>query len=261
MRCIYFPALHRELAQPDVPRDVLFIDPGIVRAEAGESHWRPSWLPLNGEESERFLRECSEFGQRFRDPAELEALAARGPEDFFSGTSMSIRHQLRRRMEQAGDRGQEEEFETRLQAQMFLLLAWFAEEKVLEMQELERGLQAQWSALQEAMGEGADRATPTSPLFSGGSGTGLVSWRRLVPWFLLLLPPGTSLYVQETEIVQEWMEFGVSFDPAEQEESGDGCAGPGMRIATAKGWRLALRRSPAVARTWLNSDYRVVAGC
>ena len=260
MQCLYFPVLHKELARSSLPAGVFLLDPGLAPAESGP-YWRPPDLPMGGEESERFIRECLDFGDRFRDPSDLASLAAQGPEDFFSGTSMSIRHQLRRRMEHEG---QESAFATRLQGQMMLLLAWFAEEKGLEMQELDRGLQAQWQSLQEAMGMDGGTRPPGQGHFLSASGPELISWRKLLPWFLLFLPRNAALYVQDEEIVQEWIEFGVGFAPPEGGRTGSDCgtcAGQGVLIASAPGWRLALHRSSAPQRPWLSREYRVKAAC
>mgnify|MGYP006896935082 CR=1 FL=1 len=263
---IHFPWMHPEAAPEAVREGVRFLDPGLGDSRDRESLWTPGGLPLDRKEAARYVNEALSFGQRFQDHKDLEYLRAAGLEDFFSGTSSSLSDELERRLK-AGDGGAvEADEEQRKRGQMVLLLNWMLEDHALQARKGERQYNTMMSDLRETLGledskEWHDLGFRDLSLNMEEGGAS--RWSGLMPWFLLFLPDGGYLFVQDKAIQAELRENcaeTVSLTEASGQEELKRFAGErGMSgdILVDSGWHLALMSRSDPEMAWLDREYTV----
>ncbi|MES9995052.1 hypothetical protein [Desulfovibrio aminophilus] len=248
---VFFPTMHAELLPDDVLPGVLLLDPGYDDAES-EGRLRPAGLPLEPATARALVRDSVNFGEQFQAPGDLAAYGLIEALNRNDEGSAAIQSELSRRMR--GLPGTPESDPFPAQAQMTLLLAWFYEERFLEMQRLEQGLAVSWEAFGRGLGldpeedetgeAELDRALSglTAPLV----GRPQYPWRVLLEAVALFLPEGAVLVTSEAEPVSAWAEAGLESVVADGADLG-GLPG-GTRILSAPVWRLSGRRREPAGR-------------
>ncbi len=267
MVTLFFPCMHPQLLPGSPPQGVYLLDPGLGDENADPRLWKPQSLPLSRKEAERYVREALDFGERFKDPKDLAHLGAAPPDDFYSGSGLSLKSELGRAVFPSRETLEQQSYTNRLQGQMSLLLAWVLEERLLELQGLEGEVLQGWSGLRSSLGledepELSLASEKLDDLFTSDSGA-VTAWPRILPWFLLFLPRSGRLLVSHQEIKQDWEEWGMEWtelsgESREQVLSRDELFGPRLFTATAPGWRLCLAKRPDSERPWLDEEVTVV---
>lgn len=237
-----FPHLHPELWSGAPVKGLQFLDPGLA-AEPFENGFRPDDLPLDHKTAAALINDSINFGQQFKDPAEMAWFGAQTADDFYEGSSMSIQAQLMRQFSDGQGAGEERELkEARARAQFILLLAWFLEERILELDGLERGVKDRWKAMDTTMGmDDEDRlengvvTLGTAESHTGGASDGQripFPWKRVAEALPGFIPGDAVLVCADPEIITAWEEQGIEF--TEERE--------GLPAATCPAWRFACRR-------------------
>ncbi|WP_316900839.1 hypothetical protein [Pseudodesulfovibrio indicus] len=237
-----FPYMHPELWSGDDLPGLTFFDPGLEDEPAGNS-FRPEGLPLDPATARSLINDCIRFGEQFKDPGEMAYFGAVTADDFYEGSSMSIQAQLSRQFADGqGGKAEREEREARSKAQFVLLLAWFFEERILELAGLEEGVRNSWDAMDETLGKDeedslGERETELGETFShtGGASDGQevqLPWQRVIEALPAFLPEDAQLVCADPEIFEAWEEYGIEF-----KEDGEG-----RLTATAPAWRFGCRR-------------------
>lgn len=237
-----FPNLHPELWSGKPVEGLRFFDPGLA-AEPFESGFRPEGLPLDPKTANALINDCINFGQQFKNPSEMAWFGAQTVDDFYEGSSMSIQAQLQRQFEDGQGTGREREMkEARSKAQFVLLLAWFFEERMIELEGLEKGVRNAWKGMDRTLGVDEDDRLDervvnlgAAESHTGGASDGqavLFPWKRVVEALPGFIPEDTVLVCVNPEVIAAWEELSIEF-----EEDGDG-----LRKATLPAWRFACRR-------------------
>nr|WP_321514393.1 hypothetical protein [uncultured Pseudodesulfovibrio sp.] len=237
-----FPNLHPELWAGSPLDGLKFIDPGLNEGSF-DNAFRPEGLPLDHKTATALIKDCISFGEQFKDPAEMAYFGAVTTDDFYEGSSMSIQAQLTRQFDDGkGSKQEREEKETRSKAQFILLLAWFFEERMIELAGLENGVKASWKSMDTTLGvDDEDRINERVVVHGNAqSHTGGVSdgqkipfpWQRVIEALPAFISPETTLVCSDSEIVAEWKELDIEFSENEN----------GMLTATLPAWRFAGRR-------------------
>ncbi|MDY0305481.1 MAG: hypothetical protein RBR18_03515 [Desulfovibrionaceae bacterium] len=251
---VFFPTMHAELLPDGVLPGVLLLDPGYDDA-ASEGRLRPAGLPLEPAAARALVRDSVNFGEQFQAPGDLAAYGLTEALNRNDEGSAAIQSELSRRMRGLPATQESDPFPA--QAQMTLLLAWFYEERFLEMQRLEQGLAASWEAFGRGLGlEPEEEGTGEAELDRALTGmTAPVVGRPQYPWRVLLeaaaffLPEGALLVTGEAEPASTWAEAGLAAAPL------DAAAHPalaglpaGTRVVSAPVWRLSGRRREPTGR-------------
>ncbi|BCS87008.1 hypothetical protein [Pseudodesulfovibrio sediminis] len=238
-----FPYLHPSLWSGEPLEGLTFFDPGLVE-KPFDNGFRPDNLPLDFKNANALINDCINFGEQFKDPSEMAYFGAVTADDFYEGSSMSIQAQLTERFTDVLEKNQKEreEKEARSKAQFVLLLAWFFEERMIELQGLEQGVKDSWKSMDKTMGvEDEDRLEKrVVDLGSAESHTGGVSdgqtiplpWKRVIEALPGFIPEGTVLVCGDKEVQEAWEEYGIEFS---QEKDG-------LFTATLPAWKFAGRR-------------------
>jgi hypothetical protein len=245
-----FPHMHPELNPARSLPGLRYFDPGMT-PDPAEDVYRPDGLPLDPKTAASLIRDCVTFGEQFKDPGEMAYFGAMTPDDFYDGTPSSIQAQLTQRFAQTqGSKDEREMGEARSKAQFILLLAWFFEEKMLEVRGLEQGVKDSWKSMDTTIGlDDEDRMEErTLDLGNAQSHTGGVSggqgvqlpWERIIEALPLFIPEDTVLVCSDPEIIAAWDDREVPFSPADPKLG----LPEGARVATMPAWRFAGRRKP-----------------
>lgn len=237
-----FPYMHPELWSGDDLEGLTFFDPGLTD-EPDPHAFRPDDLPLDPGTARSLIDDSVRFGEQFKDPGEMAYFGAVTADDFYEGSSMSIQAQLSRQFDDGqGAKQAREAREARSKAQFVLLLAWFFEERILELAGLEGGVRDGWEAMDRSMGVDeedrlGERETALSDVLShtGGVSDGQevrLPWQRVVESLPEFLPEGAELVCADPEIFEVWEEFGIGFEEGED----------GLSRATFPAWKFGCRR-------------------
>ncbi|BDQ36037.1 hypothetical protein SYK_03970 [Pseudodesulfovibrio nedwellii] len=249
-----FPNLHPELWTNGPLKGLKFLDPGLNEASFDQA-FRPEDLPLDHNTATALINDCINFGEQFKDPSEMAYFGAVTTDDFYEGSSMSIQAQLTRQFDDGqGSKQEREEKEARSKAQFILLLAWFFEERMIELSGLEKGIKARWKSMDTTLGvDDEDRINErVVDLGNAQSHTGGVSdgqtiplpWQRVVEALPAFIPEDTTLVCSNSEIIDAWEELDIEFSENED----------GMLTATLPAWKFAgRRRAPEGTPTALKS--------
>jgi len=243
-----FPCMHPELYRAVAVPGLRFFDPGL-QAETNEKAFRPDNLPMDSQTATALIRDCISFGEQFKDPGEMAYFGAMTPDDFYEGSSMSIQAQLSRRFaDNQGSREEREKMEAISRAQFVLLLAWFFEERVLELQGLEKGVKERWESIDDTLGADDEDRVEGRVLDLGSleSHTGGVSdgssiqlhWQRVIESLPAFIPEGTVLVCADEEIIAQWNEMEIPFSPADNDLG----LPEGSMITAQPAWKLGGRR-------------------
>ncbi|QJB57852.1 hypothetical protein [Pseudodesulfovibrio sp. zrk46] len=247
-----FPYMHSELVSAEVAGDVLFFDPGL-NEDSGENMFRPEGLPLDAKTARALINDCINFGEQFKDPSEMAYFGAVTSDDFYEGSSMSIQAQLTRQFDDGmGGKEEREKKEAAARAQFVLLLAWFFEEKMIELRSIEQGVKDSWKSMDKTLGvDDGDRIDErVLDLGNRESHTGGVSdeqfvplpWKRIIEALPAFIPAGAVLLCAEEDIIAAWEDMDIAFSP-EVNEMG---LPKGAMVATLPAWKFAGRRKEPV---------------
>lgn len=237
-----FPNLHPELWSAKPVEGLVFFDPGLS-AEPFENGFRPEGLPLDSKTANALINDCINFGQQFKDPSEMAYFGAQTADDFYDGSSMSIQAQLERSFsDEQGSKEERELKEARSKAQFVLLLAWFFEERMIELAGLEKGIRNGWKSMDQTLGvDDEDRLDErvvnlgTAESHTGGASdeqTIPLPWKRIIEALPGFIPEDTMLVCADSEIIAAWEELGIEFS-----EERDG-----LMTATCPAWKFGCRR-------------------
>ncbi|WP_367614121.1 hypothetical protein [Pseudodesulfovibrio alkaliphilus] len=227
---------------------LLFFDPGMTEIPLQDG-FRPEDMPLDHRTAAALIRDCIHFGEQFKDPGEMAYFGAMTPDDFYEGSPSSIQAQIMSRFAES-EGGRQGRGEAMARAQFIMLLAWFFEEKALELQGLEEGVKASWRSMDATLGlDDEDRidervlALGNAHSHTGGVSDGQVPdlpWRRMIEALPTLLPEEVTLLCVEPAIISAWEDAGIVFDLADPESG----LPQGARKATQPAWRFAGHRKP-----------------
>jgi len=245
-----FPHMHPSLFPAERVPGLLFFDPGMTEIPF-EGGFRPEGLPLDHRTAAALIRDCVSFGEQFKDSGEMAYFGVMTPDDFYEGSATSIQAQLLSRFAETRDEdGRQGRGEAMARAQFIMLLAWFFEEKTLELQGLEQGVKASWRSMDATLGLDDDDRIDERVLALGNahSHTGGVSdgqavdlpWPRMMEALPTLLPQEATLLCVEPAIIAAWEDAGIVFEPADPESG----LPQGARTATQPAWRFAGHRKP-----------------
>lgn len=244
-----FPYMHAELFPDESVEGITFFDPGMTEA-AEEGMFRPDDLPLDPKTATALINDCIKFGEQFKDPGEMAYFGAATADDFYEGTSMSIQAQLTRQFEETqGGKEEREAREAASRAQFILLLAWFYEEKIMELVSIEQGVKDSWKSMDNTLGVDEDDHIDERVLSLGNveSHTGGASdeqsvqlpWQRTIEALPAFVDKGTVLVCPVPEIFEVWDDLGIEFTDA---DSSLGLP-EGAQVATLPAWRFGGRRA------------------
>jgi len=243
-----FPYMHPELFRTTSVSGLRFFDPGL-HDELGENAFRPKGLPMNFQTATALIRDCISFGEQFKDPGEMAYFGAQTTDDFYEGSSLSIQAQLSQRFNDGRDGKEErEKRETVSRAQFILLLAWFFEERMIELRGLEKGVKDTWKSIDDTLGVADEDRLEGRVLDLGSveSHTGGVSdgqaislpWQRIVESLPAFIPDETVLVCADAEIIAQWDDMELPFSSADKSLG----LPEGTRIVTQPAWKLSGRR-------------------
>lgn len=244
---IAFPSMHPELSDCELP-GLRFLDSGMGD-EGAENLYRPDGLPMDRKTANALINDCISFGEQFKDPAEMAYFGARTAEEFYEGSSMSIQAQLAQRFDDGqGTKQERERREAAARAQFVLILAWFFEERMIELQSIEQGVKNSWKSMDETLGvEDGDRVDGRvldlsyASSHTGGASDGQTvrfPWQRVVEALPAFVPHDAVLVCSDPAVIEFWEELEIPFDPAD-----DSLELPsGARVAVLPAWRFAGRR-------------------
>jgi len=243
-----FPYMHTYLFPEELIPSVRFFDPGMTAKSEPEA-FRPDNLPLDPKTSAALINDSIRFGEQFKDPGEMAYFGAVTADDYYEGSSMSIQAQLTRQFDDGqGGKARREEREARARAQFVLLLAWFFEERMLELQGLEESVKNAWSAMDKGLGvDDEDRLEPGvaahggTESHTGGASDGQevqLPWQRIVEALPAFIGEDDVLVCVDGEIYSAWEDLGIEFSPADEKLG----LPAGALTARQPAWRFAGRR-------------------
>ncbi len=264
---VHFPSLVPEALAPGGAR-FLLLEPGLRRAADPSVYLVPGNLPMDRRQARAWLAQSMEFANRFQHRGDLSGVFATGQDDFYSGSSQDIQSQLRS-MEGAPVAEDPEDL-ARRRAQMVLLLAVGLEERLAEIQALNRRLGDSWQGMAESLGLEEDdagrlphvlavspAATPDSaePLPLGWLDEYGLSWPMLLECVFCFLPPDALLLVGDSSLFRAWVDMGLEFSPPAEPPAG---LEPGALMGRAPGHVWSGRGSVPGDRPWLASERVVI---
>jgi len=243
-----FPYMHPELFRAKSVEGLRFFDPGLS-VESVDDAFKPDDLPMDSQTATALIRDCISFGEQFKDPGEMAYFGAQTTDDFYEGSSMSIQSQLAQRFDDGqGSKQEREKKEAASKAQFILLLAWTFEERMMELQGIEKGVQDTWKSIDTTLGmEDEDRIEGrVVDLASAESHTGGASddhsiplpWQRIAEALPAFIPDATVLVCADAEIIAQWNDMEIPFSPADKELG----LPEGALVAVQPAWKFGGRR-------------------
>ena len=204
---IFFPHMHRRLVDSSVPKSVFFLDPGLRQGES-PGYWRPEDLPLDGRALRQFREQALAFGRNVRSPSDLAYFKVAGMDDFYSGSTSSIKSELT-----SMQKNQPAEApDLRRAAQISLAMAYYLEEDLLHLQETDKRINAQWNSLETVLGlDGDDDPLVRRPDLAV-SRTEAFPWKPLLPAFVRMVSEHMVLFCLDSEVVDWVRENAVSLE-------------------------------------------------
>lgn len=247
-----FPYMHQDLFPDDLIEDIRFFDPGMTE-QVEESGYRPEGLPLDAKTATALINDCIRFGEQFKDPGEMAYFGAVTSDDYYEGSSMSIQAQLARQFDDGqGTKQAREAKEAASRAQFVLLLAWFFEEKIMELVNIEQGVKNSWQSMDETMGvDDEDRLDEgvvelgNAESHTGGTSDGQqvqLPWQRIIEALPAFIDNEAVLVCPVPEIIEVWDDLDIEFTDADPSMG----LPEGAQTATLPAWRFGGRsKEPA----------------
>lgn len=289
---INVPRLHAAYLSARAPKAVVCFDPGLAQGETAEGRgmFRPESLPFAPKQARAWVRETVSYGMQFDGPGQLAAVAAaeaamKGknvsglrPDEMQELSSFSGAATPEEGAKAARDKAVKEEAAKAqalvTQAQLTLLLAWYIEERSLELKDLSQGLASQYERFGAALDgkaedtEGimkdADDVAETglqAPLIDAEE-AGTLPGPEVVAGILAFLPQEAALFTEDKALVAQWLEAGltpVAFENSEYAARFPRFKGyAGLQVVTAPGWRLAGMSRPQPEKKWLDVARTVI---
>ncbi len=247
-----FPCMHLDLASPLLPDSTRFFDPGMAQGN-DDRMFRPDDLPMDRQTATALINDCINFGEQFKDPGEMAYFGAVTSDDFYEGSSLSIQAQLSRQFDDGqGAKQERERKEAASRAQFILLLAWFFEEKMLELNSIEQGIKDSWTSMDKAIGVDEEDRMDERVLDLGKreSHTGGASdeqcvalpWKRILESLPAFIPAEAVLVCTDQDIIAVWEDMEIPFETASKERGLPADA----QVATLPAWKLAGRNKAPV---------------
>ncbi|THB71573.1 MAG: hypothetical protein D6E12_01015 [Desulfovibrio sp.] len=256
------PWLHAEMipqAVLDCPGGAVF-NPGLAQGElqAGAANWfSPADLPLDPRSARRVLAEMLEFGRQAARPSDLAVFSVKPIDDNYSETVLNIDAEMRdlstleqgvgAGAEAAGQARQEaKEKESAFKAQQALLLAWQAEEHIVELMGLENGLGKGWQGFENSLGlseegEGlSEEFQITSDRLRTLAGDRPTpDWKNVLAAMARFLPLGTAIVACRSDMLKYWQEQGLDIKSPEPDKLPPGLGAELLAgVVSEMYWRL-----------------------
>lgn len=244
-----FPYMHSELFSGDPVPGIRFFDPGLSE-EVGENGYRPEALPMDRKTATALINDCINFGEQFKDPSEMAYFGVMSADDFYEGSPNSIRAQLTRQFDDGqGSKQERERKEAESRAQFILLLAWFFEERMIELASLEKGVKNSWKTMvDDTLGmDDEDRLNERlvdlgkAESHTGGASDGQsvpLPWQRIIEALPAFVPEDCVYVCTNKDIIDTWDDLEIPFAPY----SGDEALPEGTMAVTLPAWKFAGRR-------------------
>lgn len=238
---LFFPHLHPEFSSGELPEGGLFFDPGYTDESDGP-FFRPGNLPIEPRTARKIVQDCMNFGEQFKDPHQLAYFGAQGIDDHYSETSFSIQSELIDRLKHSS-KEEEDDSAERSKAQFQLLLAWFYEQRLIELQKIQGGVRESWDKFGQSLGVEAEDAREEKALNLDktianlnvpGMDDFVLPWKHVLAALVPFLPENAILAVYSPEAVEFWKESGVDF----QASAGEAGLPQGFKLATVPARRL-----------------------
>lgn len=244
---VFFPSMHAALLPQDLPQGARLLDPGYLDEPAPEA-FRPEGLPLDPLTARNLVRDSLHFGEQFKGPGDLAAYGLQEALAEKRESAASIQAELVRRVSGAAAPNADP---APAQAQMALLLAWFYEERYLEMAGIEEDLAASWQRFGQSLGLVPDEGLESEELDQAMTGLSTPVLGRpeyslgvLLEAAATLLPTDAVLLTADAGLADGWREAGISPVPAA--DAGLSGLPAGSVAYTAPVWRLSGRhKAPA----------------
>ncbi|MDP2848072.1 MAG: hypothetical protein Q8O35_07755 [Humidesulfovibrio sp.] len=260
---LHFPQMHPDFltasARAALPEGVRFLDPGLGSAASLE-HVRSEVAPFDDRTAKALLADTLRFGENQAHPRDILAqslIEQAGILSSESGRAVQLEVEKSVLGVISSPCGADALDAARRQAQMFLLLAWSLEERLLDLHGVEDRLKSAWDRLDQSVAAGAEVVEDEADqeaLALGRELSGLarpetsslaMPWRRLLESYAALMP-GQILCTSDAEIGVDLAEAGV---PEASLDEVPGAA----RVFRAQAWRLmGLDRLPD-AKPWLDA--------
>ncbi len=240
MRRIYFPLLHKEFIDEKILSMVILIDPGIG-GKKDPIFFTPPQFPLTPKEAKKYTEELLRYGEFFKDPKEIQQnfllqLFERDTEK---------PSQIKSHIKKINTSPKETNYP--LIAQTTLLLEWTMEEKIIELEKIEREIGEDMKKLKEILGDSSvTEAANTKEIFVKYHIDTLLPYEKLLPWFFFIMEEGDVLFTDIKELYERWTEFGISFSNTDN-----------IYRAQDKGWKFIFKKRSIDKMKWLDKMYRV----
>lgn len=262
---IYFPNMIEANWPAEKVESALFFDPGLDLEQAPDT-FRPDNLPLDPKKAGQAVIDLQGFGEQFRDASELAAYKAGLGASKEKETAGSIRSQLMKRL--AGTSGENGGPDHLIGAQVTLLLAYFMDQRISELAELDKGMDETWDRFDTSLGtddpDGADSGTKNlsravADLTVPEPGENL-PWKTVLPAMAAFLPTGVTLLVADKDAADFWRERDFLTEKAVEERFKE-MFGPVLGTRE-KVWKLVGFSRPPVDSPWLEKEISVIIlGC
>ncbi len=206
---VHFPAMVSNLIPEPAGSLARFLNPGLYN-KTNEKCFHPENLVLDTAEAKSFLSQSIQFGEQFRKPSDMAYFGVQKVNDFYSDTSLSLGWQI-------STYGQEESASEvdseRLKAQQLLILEYVFEEKMAELESMNRSLGHAWDAFDSSLGierEDEDFAVvDRGPVFTMDTSA---NWKKLLWAFELFLPSNACLLLHGHNIGRELEDAGAVWE-------------------------------------------------
>ncbi|GAB6886898.1 hypothetical protein JCM13304A_03960 [Desulfothermus okinawensis JCM 13304] len=248
MNKIFFPTLHHELVGDKILKEVTLVNPGLFEEDEQRScnYFRPRKFPLKTKEAQKYIKDFLMYGDFFENPREIKQsflLQLIGKD---SEKPSSIKSSIKKGM------GHTEKIDYFLIAQLTLLLQWTLEEKVLELQKLDRELARDLQQLKHSLGEDVSldylqsKTQTTDPRSQINT---LLPYDKILPCFFLIIEKNHILITDVQDLYEMWIDFGIEFSIVDDDRE--------LFQTTDFGYRFIFKKKPHEEFNWLNKKFKV----
>ena len=165
----YFPYLHTELINENIPKEAKIIDPGISRTgkrgrndgpgniggidqkDQNSRLWKPDNLPFDSKTLSSMLNQYHQFGEQCKKPSDLSYFAVAGLDDSYAGSTQEIRSELKSMDKPASEQPSPEENLLKT-AQVILGLAFQLEQNQLDVMAEDKTQSQTWDKFDKNLG-------------------------------------------------------------------------------------------------------------